>query len=77
MPLMVRKSHSKQKYSSVAEACAALNLTDQAAADLVGMDRSRMTRIRGGEKFKCLTVPMRISKKLRVPIEHLAPADAA
>jgi transcriptional regulator with XRE-family HTH domain len=74
---MVRKSHSKAKFASVAEACEALNLTDQAAADLVGMDRSRMTRIKGGEKFKCLTVPLRISKKLRVPIENLAPADAA
>lgn len=74
---MVRKTHKKAKYASVAEACADLQLTDQAAADLVGMDRSRMTRIRRGEKFKCLTVPMRIAKRLSVPIENLAPADVA
>jgi len=74
---MVRKSHKKSKFASVAEACEALKLTDQAAADLVEMDRSRMTRIRGGEKFKCLTVPLRISKKLGVPIENLAPSEGA
>lgn len=74
---MVRKSHNKRKFATVAEALEALNLTDQAAADLVDMDRSRMTRIKGGEKFKCLTVPLRIAKKLRVPIENLAPVDAA
>lgn len=74
---MVLKSHKKRKFKSVAEACSALRLTDQAAADLIGMDRSRMTRIKGGEKFKCLIVPLRIAKKLGVPIENLAPADAA
>lgn len=77
MPFMVPKSNRKGKYPTVAAACAALKLTDQAAADLVGMDRTRMTRIRGGERFKCLTVPLRIAKKLGVPIENLAPADAA
>ena len=55
----------------------AMGHTDQQAADILGMDRSRVTRLRGGEKFACLRKPLLISRTYNVPIENLAPDTAA
>jgi len=73
---MVRKAHRKQ-FKTVAEAMAALGLTDQKLADIVGCDRTWITRVRRGMKLKTLTTPIRISHELNVPIEALADQDAA
>jgi transcriptional regulator with XRE-family HTH domain len=74
---MARKRHTHQQFKSVAEAMKALGLTDQKLADAVGCDRTWITRIRGGNKIISLTLPLRISRALNVPIEALADQDAA
>lgn len=66
-----------QRYATVADAMRAMNLTDAEVAKVVGCDRTRITRIRGGEKFASLTTPLRISRVLNVPIEALAEPNAA
>lgn len=73
---MVRKGHGKS-FKTLAEAMKAKGHTDQQAADILGMDRSRVTRLRRGEKFACLRKPLLISKTYGVPIENLAPDTAA
>lgn len=74
---MGRKTNTSPKYKTVAEAMAALHLTDQAVADSVGCDRSWITKVRRGEKVASLRLPIRIAKRLSVPVESLADADAA
>lgn len=74
---MKRGTQHGTQFRSVADAMRALDLTDAEVAKIVGCDRSRITRIRGGEKFACLRTPLRISRTLRVPIENLADSDAA
>ncbi len=74
---MGRKTNTSAKYKTVAEAMAAQGLTDQKAADIVKCSRSWMTRIRGGEKIATLALPLRIAKRLGVPVESLADSDAA
>lgn len=74
---MVRKSHTQRKFRTLAEAMEAMGHTDQQAADLLGMDRSRVTRLRRGQKFACLRKPLLIAKTYNVPIENLAADDAA
>lgn len=74
---MVRKTHPTRKFKTLAEAMSALGYTDQQAADLLGMDRSRVTRLRRGEKFACLRKPLLISRTFNVPIENLVADDAA
>ncbi len=74
---MGRKTNDTTKYKTVAEAMSALGLTDQAVADDTGYSRSRITRLRGGEKIATLTLPARLCKRLGVPLESLADADAA
>jgi transcriptional regulator with XRE-family HTH domain len=74
---MVRKSHSSKKFKTLAEAMDALGYTDQQAADILGMHRSRITRLRRGEKFACLRKPLLIARTFNVPIENLVADDAA
>ena len=74
---MTRKPQHHKIFPSVADAMKALNLTDAEVAKVVGCDRSRITRIRGGEKFASLRMPLLLSRVLRVPIECLADQDAA
>ena len=74
---MRRKTNFPPKFKTVAEAMAALHLTDQAVADDVGCERSWITRVRGGQKIASLKLPIRIAKRLGVPVESLADADAA
>lgn len=75
--VMKRSTQHGTQFRSVADAMRALDLTDAEVAKIVGCDRSRITRIRGGAKFACLRTPLRLSRALRVPIENLADADAA
>lgn len=74
---MGRKSHNTRKFKSLAEAMHALNLTDQQAADIVGLDRSRITRLRQDGKMECLRMPFKIARTFNVPIENFLPKDAA
>ena len=74
---MGRKTNDTKKFKSMAEAMAALDLTDQAVADATGYSRSRITRLRGGEKIARLSQPLRLCKLLGVPVESLSDADAA
>lgn len=74
---MGRTKHHSPKYKTVAEAMAALHLTDQAVADDVQCDRSWITKVRRGEKIASLKLPIRIARRLSVPVESLADADAA
>lgn len=73
---MVRSTHRRQ-FKTLAEAMKAFGHTDQQAADLLGMDRTRVTRLRRGEKFASLRKPLLISRTYNVPIENLAADDAA
>lgn len=74
---MARKTHRTTKYKTVAEAMSALNLTDQAVADAVGCDRSWITKVRRGEKIASLRLPIKIARRLMVPVESLSDLDAA
>lgn len=74
---MGRTTNIKTKFQTIAEAMAALGLTDQAVADATGYSRSRITRLRGGEKIATLSQPLKLCKRLGVPVESLADADAA
>lgn len=73
---MTRNTHRKQ-FRTVAEAMLALGYTDQKAADIIGCDRTWITRVRRGKKLRALTTPLRIARALNVPIEALAEPDAA
>jgi transcriptional regulator with XRE-family HTH domain len=74
---MGRNTKHEPKFKTVAEAMAALQLTDQAVADSVGCDRSWITKVRRGEKIASLRLPIKIARRLSVPVESLADADAA
>ncbi len=74
---MGRKKHTPTQFATVAEAMKARGLTDQAVADTTGYSRSRITKIRRGEKIVTLRQPLRLCKHLNVPVESLADLDAA
>jgi transcriptional regulator with XRE-family HTH domain len=74
---MGRKTHTPPKFKTVAEAMAALGLTDQAVADDVQCDRSWITKVRRGEKVASLRLPIKIARRLSVPVESLSDVDAA
>lgn len=73
---MGRRTHNI-KYQSVAEAMAAMGLTDQVVADAVQCDRSWITKVRRGEKIASLRLPIKIARRLKVPVECLSDVDAA
>lgn len=64
-------------FKSVAEWMAFHGHTDQSAADLLGLDRTEVLRLRRGKKYRSLRTPLRVSRMTRVPIENLAATDAA
>jgi transcriptional regulator with XRE-family HTH domain len=74
---MGRRTHHNPKFKTVAEAMTALQLTDQAVADDVGCDRSWITKVRRGNKIASLTLPIRIARRLSVPVESLGDANVA
>lgn len=74
---MGRTTHHTPKFKTVAEAMKALQLTDQAVADDVGCDRSWITKVRRGGKVASLRLPLKIARRLSVPVESLSDADAA
>lgn len=74
---MGRTAHRKPRFRTVADAMAALDMTDAQVAEYVGCDRSRITRIRQGEPFLSLALPLKLVRLLRVPIESLYDETAA
>ena len=74
---MGRTKHHTPKFKTVAEAMAALGLTDAAVAEDVRCDRSWITKVRRGRRIASLAVPIRIARRLSVPVESLYGSDAA
>lgn len=74
---MQRKANTERKFNSVAEFMESTGLSDNDLAKLLDVDRSEAVRLRQGRKYRSLVKPLRVSKVCRVPIEKLAPANAA
>lgn len=67
----------KKNFRSVAEWMAYHGYTDQSAANLLGLDRTEVLRLRRGKKYRSLRTPLRVSRMTRVPIENLVATDVA
>lgn len=65
------KTSEKPVYESVAEYMRATGLDDAQLAKLLDVDRSLVTKLRLGHKFRSLRRPLQISKTCKVPIERL------
>ena len=65
------KTSEKPQYESVAEFMRATGLDDVQLAKLLDCDRSLVTKLRLGHKFRSLRGPLRISKTCKVPIDRL------
>lgn len=74
---MRRNTHKPLQFKSVAEAMDALGLTDAEVAAEMGCDRTWITKLRNGTKLACLARPLKIAKRLNVPIELLSDINAA
>ena len=75
--VMVTKRAPKPKYRSVAEFAAKKNLRDWELAIMLGCGRSQATKLRRGKRYRSLVEPLRVSKVCGIPIEALAPTEAA
>jgi CRP-like cAMP-binding protein len=71
------KARDNKEFASVAEFMQAVGMTDTELAEYLDVDRSEAVRLRQGRRFRSLIKPLRISKKCKVPIERLAPPNAA
>lgn len=65
------------RFRTVAEAMDALGLTDTEVAAEMGCDRSWITQLRLGRRLRSLVLPLKIARRLNVPIEYLADDSAA
>ena len=74
---MKTKRPARPRYRSVAEFAEAKNLRDWQLAELLGVDRSQATKLRRGKKYRSLIEPMNVAKVCGIPIEALAPIEAA
>lgn len=68
---------SRPKYKSVAEFAEKKNLRDWQLAELLEVDRSQATKLRRGKKYRSLMEPLKVAKRCSIPIEALAPSEAA
>lgn len=68
---------NRPRYKSVAEFAAKKNLRDWQLAALLGVDRSQATKLRRGKKYRSLVEPLKVAKVCGIPIEALAPSEAA
>jgi transcriptional regulator with XRE-family HTH domain len=71
------KAQDDKKFDSVAEFMRASGMTDTELAKYLDVDRSEAVRLRRGRKYRSLVKPLMVSKKCKVPIERLAPTNAA
>lgn len=67
----------RPRYKSVAEFAEKKNLRDWQLAELLGVDRSQATKLRRGKKYRSLVEPLKVAKVCGIPIEALAPSEAA
>jgi transcriptional regulator with XRE-family HTH domain len=74
---MKTKRAQRPKYRSVAEFAAKRNLRDWELAIMLGVGRSQATKLRRGKKYRSLTEPLKVAKVCDIPIEALAPSEAA
>lgn len=74
---MRRNTQKRLQFASVAEAMETLGLSDAEVAQDVGCDRTWITKLRHGQKLACLARPLKIAKRLNVPIENLSDNAAA
>lgn len=65
------KTSEKPQYESVAEFMRASGLDDAQLAKLLDCDRSLVTKLRLGHKFRSLRRPLQIAKTCKVPVERL------
>lgn len=77
LPYMVTKRIHKPKYKSVADFAAKQNLRDWQLAQLLGISRSLATKLRLGRGYRSLREPLKVAKVCDIPIEALAPSEAA
>jgi transcriptional regulator with XRE-family HTH domain len=77
MPYMKTKANITRQFNSVAEFMDASGLSDTELAKLLDVDRSEVVRLRQGRKFRSLVKPLKVARVCRVPIEKLAPSNAA
>lgn len=68
---------NRPKFKSVAEFAEKRNLRDWQLAELLGVDRSQATKLRRGKKYRSLSEPLRVARLCKIPIEALAPSEAA
>lgn len=71
------KSGAEKVFNSVAEFMDATGMSVNELAEYLDVDRSEAQRLRQGRVFRSLSKPLRIAKKCKVPIERLAPPNAA
>lgn len=71
------KAQDDKQFNSVADFMAATGMSDTELAEYLDVDRSEAVRLRQGRRFRSLVKPLRIAKKCKVPIERLAPTNAA
>lgn len=71
------KTSDDKKFNSVAEFMRASGLNDAELAKLLDVDRTEVTKLRNGRVYRSLIKPLRISRLCKVPIERLAPPNAA
>lgn len=71
------KTGEPKIFNSVAEFMKASQMDDAELAEYLDIDRTEALRLRKGRTFRSLVKPLKISKKCKVPIERLAPPNAA
>lgn len=74
---MMTTRTNRPRYKTVAEFAEAKNLRDWQLAELLGVDRSQATKLRRGKKYRSLAEPLKVARVCRIPIEALAPTEAA
>ena len=74
---IMSKAQDKTVFGSVAEFMRATGMSDTELAEYLDVDRSEAVRLRQGRTYRSLLKPLKVSKKCKVPIEKLAPSNAA
>lgn len=77
MPYIMPTRTPRPKFKSVADFAEQKNLRDWQLAELLGVDRSQATKLRRGKKYRSLIEPLKVARVCGIPIEALAPSEAA
>lgn len=71
------KAQDEKRFNSVAEFMEATGMNDAELAEYLDVDRTEACRLRQGRTYRSLIKPLKIAKKCKMPIERLAPSNAA